>query len=40
MKTQGYDVWTLDPAAFLTFIRDDQRQVGQGREDAGLKPAR
>jgi tripartite-type tricarboxylate transporter receptor subunit TctC len=38
MKTQGYDVWTLDPAAFLSFIRDDHAKWGKVVKDAGLKP--
>ena len=38
MKTQGYDVWTLDPAAFLAFIRDDHAKWGKVVKDAGLKP--
>ena len=38
MKAQGYDVWTLDPAAFLSFIRDDHAKWGKVVKDAGLKP--
>ncbi|HTE37553.1 MAG TPA: tripartite tricarboxylate transporter substrate binding protein [Reyranella sp.] len=38
MKAQGYDVWTLDPAAFLAFIRDDHDKWGKVVKDAGLKP--
>ncbi len=35
MRAQGYDAWTLDPAAFLAFIRDDHAKWG-----SGVAPAR
>ena len=35
MKTQGYDVWTVDPAAFLAFIRDDGAKWGKVVKDVG-----
>jgi tripartite-type tricarboxylate transporter receptor subunit TctC len=38
MRTQGYDVWTLDPPAFLAFMRDDNAKWGKVVKDAGLKP--
>jgi tripartite-type tricarboxylate transporter receptor subunit TctC len=31
-------VWTLDPPAFLAFIRDDNDKWGKVVKDAGLKP--
>jgi tripartite-type tricarboxylate transporter receptor subunit TctC len=38
LRTQGFEAWTLDPAAFLTFIRDDHAKWGKVVKDAGLKP--
>jgi len=38
LRTQGYDSWTLDPDAFLAFIRDDHAKWGKVVKDAGLKP--
>jgi tripartite-type tricarboxylate transporter receptor subunit TctC len=38
IRTQGYDTWTLNPDAFLAFIRDDHAKWGKVVRDAGLKP--
>lgn len=38
LRAQGYDAWTLDPDAFVTFIRDDHAKWGKVVKDAGLKP--
>lgn len=38
LRAQGYDAWTLDPDAFVAFIRDDHAKWGKVVKDAGLKP--
>ncbi len=38
MRAQGYDAWTLDPAAFLAFIRDDHAKWGKVVKSANIKP--
>jgi tripartite-type tricarboxylate transporter receptor subunit TctC len=38
LKAQGYDAWTLDPAFFASFMRDDRAKWGKVVEAAGIKP--
>jgi tripartite-type tricarboxylate transporter receptor subunit TctC len=38
LKAQGYDAWTLDPASFASFMRDDRAKWGKVVEAAGIKP--
>lgn len=38
LRTQGYDAWTLDPAAFVAFMRDDHAKWGKVVKAAGIKP--